>query len=91
MLFEDTVLAEFLVRLPETAKPNKYESHVSEISRSKCLQIWVTDRENGSPWVALVCSVMRIDYGIQSRQLFDDVQCGIFKVMNDDNLLRSSD
>lgn len=33
---------------------------------SKCLQISVTDRENGSPWVALVCNVIHIDSGIQS-------------------------
>jgi hypothetical protein len=37
--------------------------------RSKFLQMKVTDRENGSPWVALVCNAIQIDVGIQSQRV----------------------
>jgi len=47
---------------------NRKTQQISSMSprRSKCLPISVADRENGSPWVALVCNVIHIDSGIQS-------------------------
>ena len=63
-LLEDTVLAYFLVRLPANRKTQQICS--TSPRRNKCLQSSVTDRENGIPWVALVCNVIHVDSGIQS-------------------------